>query len=96
MEKSQIEKLPKFAKELLRFHATHPQFIFFGNVYDIIPLPVENKYIPYNTSKYFGELLTNYSDYKLVVEYEPLEGFKVVSGTKEIYKEITKLNIDDR
>jgi len=96
MEKSQIEKLPKFAKELLRFHATHPQFIFFGNVYDIIPLPVENKYIPYNTSKYFGELLTNYSDYKLVVEYEPLEGFKVVSGTKEIYKEITKLNIDDK
>jgi hypothetical protein len=90
-----MDKLPKFAKELLRFSATHPQFILFGNVYDVLPLPLaeEDRYIPYPLTKYLGELLTIYSNYELVVEYVPLEGFQFVSGKAEIYKEITKRGI---
>jgi len=94
-----LEKLPKFAKELLRFSATNPHFIFFGNVYDMLPLPKKDepeKYIPHTVPKYLGELLTNYSDYKLVVEYEPLEGFKSVSGNQETYKEITERDIKEK
>jgi ATP-dependent Clp protease ATP-binding subunit ClpA len=93
-----MDRLPKFAKELLRFSATHPQFILFGNVYDVLPLPLseEDRYIPYPLTKYLGELLTIYSNYELVVEYVPLEGFQFVSGKVEIYKEITKRGLPDR
>jgi len=93
-----MDRLPKFAKELLRFSATHPQFILFGNVYDVLPLPLseEDRYIPYPLTKYLGELLTLYSNYELVVEYVPLEGFQFVSGKVEIYKEITKRGLPDR
>jgi ATP-dependent Clp protease ATP-binding subunit ClpA len=93
-----MDRLPKFAKELLRFSATHPQFILFGNVYDVLPLPLseEDRYIPHPLTKYLGELLTIYSNYELVVEYVPLEGFQFVSGKAEIYKEITKRELPDR
>ena len=93
-----MDRLPKFAKELLRFSATHPQFILFGNVYDVLPLPLseEDRYIPYPLTKYLGELLTLYSNYELVVEYVPLEGFQFVSGKVDIYKEITKRELPDR
>ena len=91
-----MEALPKFAKEILRFSATHPQFIVFGNVYDIFPFPLGGKFIPYSLPKYLGELLSNYAGYELVVEYVPLEGFKLVSGKEETYKKLAGRGIEDR
>jgi hypothetical protein len=46
--------LPKFAREILRFSRTHPQFVLFGNVYDIYPLPQEGGYVPLPLSAIWG------------------------------------------
>jgi len=91
-----MERLPKFAKELLRFSATNPQFILFGNIYDMFPLPIGDKYISYPLSKYVGELFKHYAGYDLVIEYIPLEGFTLVSGSEDLYIKITERNIDDK
>uniref|UniRef100_A0A832I6S1 ATP-dependent Clp protease ATP-binding subunit n=1 Tax=Pseudothermotoga hypogea TaxID=57487 RepID=A0A832I6S1_9THEM len=90
------QNLPKYAKELLRFSATTPQFVLFGDVYDIFPLYMDSKYIPLNLPDFLGGLLGRYGGYELVVEYIPLEGFRVVHGKDETYRAITNRNISDR
>jgi len=90
-----MDGFPKFAKEIFRFSATHPQFIVFGNIYDIFPLLLDGKYIPYPLPKYLGEMLTHYAGYELVLEFIPLDGFKLISGKEEIYKKLTDRSLDD-
>jgi hypothetical protein len=46
--------LPKFAREILRFSRTHPQFVLFGNVYDIYPLPQEGGVCAASAGALFG------------------------------------------
>jgi DNA polymerase III delta prime subunit len=91
-----IQKLPKFAKEIHRFVATTPQFILFGNIFDVFPLPMNEKYIPYPLTKFIGEMLLNYTGYDLIVEYKPLEGFSLCSGDQDLFRKITERYIDDR
>lgn len=86
--------LPKFAKELLRFSATTPQFILFGNIYDIFPMPKGESYVPFPLTQFLGELYATYGEYELVVEYIPLvEGFRLIYGTPDTYREVTKRTI---
>lgn len=85
--------LPKFAKELLRFSATTPQFVVFGNVYDIFPLPKGETHVPLPLTQFIADLYGTYGEYELVVEYIPLEGFRLLFGTPELYREITRRNI---
>ena len=87
--------LPKFAREILRFSRTHPQFVLFGNVYDIYPLPQEGGYVPLPLERYLGGLLTEQGGYKLVVSYTPLQGFSVLNGEKETYEQLTKRSITE-
>jgi hypothetical protein len=85
--------LPKFAREILRFSRTHPQFVLFGNVYDIYPLPQEGGYVPLPLERYLGGLLTEQGGYKLVVSYTPLQGFSVLNGEEKTYKQLTERDI---
>ncbi len=91
-----IQKLPKFAKEIHRFAATTPQFILFGNIFDVFPLPIKDKFIPYPLTKFIGELLLNFTQYDLIVEYKPLEGFSLCSGDQDLFQKIAERYIDDR
>ena len=103
-----LKRLPKWAKEILRFCSVNPQFILFGNIYDIYPFPREETYIPMTLTKFLGELLTEYGGYKSVVEFIPLEGFRILKGEpkdinqrsvvlREVYQTIEKLiNSEER
>lgn len=103
-----LRRLPKWAKEILRFCSVNPQFILFGNIYDIYPFPKEGTYIPMTLTKFLGELLTELGGYKSIVEFIPLEGFRVVKGEpkdinqrsvvlREVYETIERLiNSEER
>ena len=99
---SNVKGLSKWAKELLRFCSVNPQFILFGNIYDIYPFPKGDTHIPMNLPKFLGALLTELGGYKSVIEFIPLEGFRVIRGElggikeksvilKEVYEMIEKL-----
>jgi ATP-dependent Clp protease ATP-binding subunit ClpA len=85
---------PKFVRELFRFSATHPQFVLFGNVHDVFPLPQEGRYIPLPFSKYLAEALQKHAGYDLVVEYLPLQGFEILNGERELFKTLTDRSPD--
>ena len=87
--------LPKFARELLRFNATHPQFVLFGNVYDVFPLPTEGQYIPTPFTNYVAGILQEYGRYQLVVEYVPLQGFRVLAGEEKLYEHLSGRSLTD-
>lgn len=87
--------LPKFARELLRFNATHPQFVVFGNVYDVFPLPTEGQYVPWPFVDYVAGILQEHGRYELVVEYVPLRGFRVVAGEEKLYERLSGRVITD-
>ncbi len=80
---------PKFAREILRFNATHPQFVVFGNIYDVFPLPTEGQYIPMPFVNYLANLLRDYGKYRLVVEYVPLQRFQVLAGDEKLYEQLS-------
>jgi len=97
-----IRGLSKWAKEILRFSSVNPQFILYGNIYDIYPFPKENTYMPMTLTKFLGEMLTEIGNYKSIVEFIPLEGFRILKGEqkdinqksivlKEVYETIEKL-----
>ncbi len=81
------ERLPKWAKEILRFSSVNPQFILFGNIYDIYPFPKDDTYLPLKLTKFLGDLLSELGGYSSVIEFTPLEGFKAVKGNLENIKE---------
>ena len=96
------ENLPKWAKEILRFSSVNPQFILFGNIYDIYPFPKGDTYIPKTLNKFLESLFVEKGGYKSVIEFIPLEGFKILEGEKrdineksialkEVYENIEKL-----
>lgn len=85
-----IKGIPKFAKELLRFCSITSQFILFGNIYDLFPFPQGEKYIPMNITQFIAHLLTTYDNYKIVIEYVPLEGFRLLKGDEGIFANLTR------
>jgi len=80
-----IQGVPKFAKEILRFCSITSQFILFGNIYDLFPISQGDKYIPMNITQFIASLLTTYDNYKTVIEYIPLEGFRLLKGRMKKY-----------
>uniref|UniRef100_A0A7C5Z5X3 ATP-dependent Clp protease ATP-binding subunit n=1 Tax=Caldicellulosiruptor owensensis TaxID=55205 RepID=A0A7C5Z5X3_9FIRM len=91
-----IQGVPKFAKEILRFCSITSQFILFGNIYDLFPFPKDDKYIPMNITQFIASLLTTYDNYKTVIEYIPLEGFRLLKGDEEIFTNLTGRKISDK
>jgi len=85
------EKLPKWAKEFLRFLSVQQQFLIYGNIYDFYPYYDKqiNSFLAKSLTDYIGELLEN-SGYELVISYEPLYGFYIIKGEKDV---LSKLGI---
>ncbi len=79
---------PKWAREIERFISIKSQFILWGNIYDIYPYQKNETIIPLNLTNYLSNLLGENS-YKLIVQYEPLEGFSILRGEEEDFTTIT-------
>lgn len=82
------EITPKWAKEIIRFLSVKPQFILSGNIYDIYPIEVNKNIGTLKINDYLKNILTENS-YTLVLKYEPLEGFELLEGSVEDFKNIT-------
>ncbi|MDY6787205.1 MAG: AAA family ATPase [candidate division WOR-3 bacterium] len=89
----------KWAKEILRFLSIKSQFIMWGNIYDIYPIELEYDSQKINTTMalndYIKTLLTEESDYDVLVEYEPIYGFRIIAGDSEVVKDITGLKMSN-
>ena len=87
--------LPKWAREIGRFLSMKPQFVLWGNVHDIYPLPPRGDEVATPPMpEFLGELLAP-EGYALVVRYEPLEGFSLVQGDGGLFFAATGEQLPD-
>src|SRR5690606_39235500 len=70
------------------------QFILWGNIYDIYPIDINNNIITLKLTDYLKTLLKN-NGYDMILSYEPLEGFNLLAGEPDKFKEITGEKIKD-
>lgn len=85
----------RWAREISLYLPSVAQFILFGNIYDLYPLEKEGAIVPYNLRNYLAQFLTVSEGFELVVTYEPLYGFKIVSGNEEILNKIGIKNLKE-
>ena len=74
--------LPKWAYEIKRFITVKPQFLIWGNIYDVYPKEKDGIIITYRLTNYLTDLLADES-YSTVVLYEPIKGFTVLEGNPD-------------
>ena len=87
--------LPKWAREIGRFLSMKPQFVLWGNVHDVYPLPPRGDVVTtLAMPEFLGELLAR-EGYELVVRYEPLEGFSLVRGDGALFAAVTGEQLPD-
>lgn len=84
----------RLAREIQRYTSVKPQFILWGNVNDVYPLQVGDTIVPYQLRSYLNEVLKQ-EDYKLILCYQPLGGFEILTGTEEAYQKITGKTIQE-
>lgn len=65
-----------------------PQFVLWGNIYDVYPIEVNSNVMTLKLQDYLRVLLKE-QGYNLVVNYQPLEGFNLLAGDPEVFKNIT-------
>jgi ATP-dependent protease Clp ATPase subunit len=75
---------PKWAREIERFIPIKPQFLLYGNVNDVYPADVNGIVATLGMCDYLKEILLKLG-YSLIVKYEPLYGFSLVSGDAEMF-----------
>lgn len=85
--------LPKWTRELQRFLAIKPQFIYWGNCYDVYPIDIGGSITPLRLTDYLSVILSN-EDYKVVLHYEPIVGFSVLHGDPDSVKSAIGETID--
>lgn len=73
----------KWAREIERFVAVKPQFILWGNIYDIYPKHIDERVHPLNLNNYLKHLLSVNCGYDVIIGYEPLIGFRLIEGEEE-------------
>jgi len=73
----------KWAREIERFVAVKPQFILWGNIYDIYPKHIDERVHPLNLNNYLKHLLSVNCGYDMIIGYEPLIGFRLIEGEEE-------------
>lgn len=79
---------PKWAREIERFLSVKPQFVLWGNIYDVYPMEIDENIITFKMNDYLKKMLKN-QGYELVVSYEPIYGFSLIDGNSDKFKEIT-------
>ncbi|TAN45470.1 MAG: ATP-dependent Clp protease ATP-binding subunit [Nitrospirae bacterium] len=80
--------VPKWAREIVRFMSIKPQFMLWGNVYDVYPMELGGSVITFKMIDYLRRMLTE-NGYGMVVAYEPLYGFTLLEGDPDAFKSIT-------
>jgi ATP-dependent protease Clp ATPase subunit len=76
---------PKWAGEIERFLPIKSQFLLYGNINDVYPVDIANSVATLGIADYLRELLVR-RGYSLVVKYEPLNGFSLLSGDEETFR----------
>ncbi|MEO5358195.1 MAG: AAA family ATPase [Nitrospirae bacterium YQR-1] len=82
------EIMPKWAREIIRFLTIKPQFILWGNVFDIYPIEISGAVTTLKMTDYLHRILKE-AGYSIILAYEPLYGFEVMEGEPEKIKKIT-------
>jgi ATP-dependent Clp protease ATP-binding subunit ClpA len=88
-----IVKNLKWAREIERFVGVKPQFVLWGNIYDIYPKEIDTMVHPLSLNNYLKHLLRYDCGYDVVVSYEPLIGFRLIEGEEEDCKLATNKRI---
>jgi hypothetical protein len=84
----QTDILPKWSKEITRFLTVKPQFILWGNIYDVYPFELDSGITTFKLTDYLKTLLVS-QGYNMILNYQPLEGFHLMEGNPEVFKSIT-------
>ncbi len=85
---------PKWAREIERFISIKPQFLLWGNIYDVYPIELDDRITTMKLTDYLSNILIANS-YDLVVEYQPLIGFTILKGAKEEFNRISEEKIKE-
>ena len=86
---------PKWSRELVRFLSSKSQFILWGNIHDIYPIQMQDNITTLRLDAFLNATLRAHR-YSLVVKYEPLIGFSLMSKNyAETFKRITGLDCKD-
>ncbi len=85
--------MPKWAREIVRFMSVKPQFMLWGNVYDVYPMQLKDGAITTLKITDYLKTLLKENDYSLILAYEPLYGLKLLDGDPETLKKTTKEQI---
>ncbi|MBV6343164.1 AAA family ATPase, partial [Candidatus Magnetobacterium casense] len=87
------EVMPKWAREIIRFMPVKPQFMLWGNVYDVYPIELKDGAITtLRVTDYIRTILRE-NDYNLILAYEPLYGVRLLEGDPEVFRKITREQI---
>lgn len=78
---------PLWARELGRFIPVKPQFVLWGNIYDVYPFPCEGGVTTLRLQEYLNRTLTGLG-YGLILSWEPVYGFTLHSGDPELCKKV--------
>lgn len=82
------EVSPKWAREIVRFMPITPQFMLWGNIYDVYPAELDGGVTTLKVIDYLKVLL-NKNGYKSILKYEPLYGLSLLEGEPDTFKQIT-------
>lgn len=87
--------LLRWMQEIRRFLPVKPQFLLWGNIYDVYPYfcKPDSPPITLKMRDYIKNTLRDYGYYNLFVEYTPLVGFRLLDGDPEQFKRITSHSI---
>lgn len=79
---------PKWAREIVRFMPITPQFILWGNIFDVYPLELGGTVTTLKIMDYLKALLSQ-NGYNSILKYEPIYGLSMLEGEPETFRQIT-------
>jgi len=85
---------PKWFREIFRFIGIIPQFVLWGNIYDVFPFPVDDgEYRLCNLIDYVSESLIRAEGYKIILSFDRVDGFEIIKGETDLIKTLSGLKI---
>ena len=84
----------KWIKEFEKSLITNPQFILWGNIYDIYPWQKEDGYISLLKLDIFLKEFLLQNHYDAILYYEPIGGLRVLEGDEERLKDAIEQKIE--
>lgn len=92
-----LKNYPKWFREIFRFIGIIPQFILWGNIYDVFPFPVDGEgYRFCNLIDYISESLSQAEGYEIILSFDRVDGFEIIKGETELIKTLSGLKIKKR